>query len=83
MLNDPFSIAYSSLLRITTSPPLPILGGDKEVSPSAEAEGSSSHGYSGEARGGLFGTSLLRGLSFSRTHATDVENQTSTTRVGA
>ena len=79
----PCFIAYSSLLRMTTSPPLPILEGDKEASPSTEAEGSSSHGYSGETRGGLFGTSLLRGLSFTRNHATDVENQASTARVGA
>jgi len=72
---------YSSLLRITTSSPSPILEGDKEASTSADAdvEGSTSHG---EARG-IFGTSLLRGLSFSRNHAIDVENQAGTARVGA
>lgn len=78
-------IAYTSLLRITTSLP-PISEGDKEGSTTTDAvaEGSTSHGHDSEVRGGIFGTSLLRGLSFNnRNHPGDVESQAGTARVGA
>jgi hypothetical protein len=59
--------------------------GDKEASTSADAgaESSSSHAHGSESRSGMFGSSLLRGLSFNRNHPADVESQAGTVRVGA
>jgi hypothetical protein len=74
--------AYTSLLRITTSPP-PTTDEDKEAPASTSAPESSASQPTPEARSGIFGTSLLRGLSFNRNHPLDVESHAGTARVGA
>lgn len=57
--------------------------GDKEAPEVTDAEGSTSPAHGSEPRNGIFGTSLLRGLSFNRNHGADIENQAGTGRVGA
>lgn len=55
--------------------------GDKEAPGASDAEGSTSQVAGNETRSGIFGTSLLRGLSFNRNYAADVENQAGNGRV--